>query len=63
HSERRRALTRKHEFDNRGQYCDLGCGVADVCQEQTASEVKLQFTARPGGDDAQVVRGNSPRRA
>jgi hypothetical protein len=31
--------------------------VADVYQEQTPSEVELQFTARPGGDDTQIVRG------
>jgi hypothetical protein len=30
---------------------------ADVYQEHAPSEVELQFTARPGGDDTQVVRG------
>ena len=33
---------------------------ADVYHEQTPSEVELQFTARPGGDDTQVVRGYVP---
>jgi hypothetical protein len=46
-----------------GKIVTLGEVVADVYQEQTPSEVELQFTARPGGDDAQVVRGYSPRRA
>lgn len=34
--------------------------VADVYQEQTPSEVGLQFTARSGGDDTQAVRGYVP---
>ncbi len=35
---------------------------ADVYQEQTPSEVDLQFTARPSGDDAQLVRNGEPQR-
>ena len=33
----------------------LGEVVADVYQEQTPSEVELQFTARPGGAPANVA--------
>ena len=43
-----------------GKIVTLGEVVADVYQEQTPSEIELQFTARPGGDDAQVVRGYFP---
>jgi hypothetical protein len=46
-----------------GKIVTLGEVVADAYEEQTPSEVELQFTARQGGDDAQVVRGYFPRRA
>ena len=42
-----------------GKIVTLGEVVADVYEEHTPSEVELQFTVRPGGDDAQVVRGYS----
>ena len=43
-----------------GKIVALGEVVANVYQEQPPSEVELQFTARPGGDDTQVVRGYVP---
>ena len=46
-----------------GKIVTLGEVVADLYEEQTPSEIELQFTARPGGDDAQVVVAISPRRA
>jgi hypothetical protein len=33
-----------------GKIVTLGEVVADVCEEQTPSQIELQFTARPGGD-------------
>ena len=42
-----------------GKIVTLGEVVADVYEEHTPSEVELQFTVRPGGDDAPVVRGYS----
>jgi fructokinase len=38
-----------------GKIVTLGEVVADVYQEQTSSEVELQFTARPGGAPANVA--------
>ena len=38
-----------------GKIVTLGEVVADVYQEQTPSEVELQFTARPGGAPANVA--------
>ena len=34
--------------------------MADLYEEQTPAEVELRFTARHGGDDAQVARGYFP---
>jgi len=34
-----------------GKIVTLGEVVADLYEEQTPSEIELQFTARPGGDD------------
>ena len=38
-----------------GKIVTLGEVVADVYEEQTPSEVELQFTARPGGAPANVA--------
>jgi hypothetical protein len=46
-----------------GKIVTLGEVVADVYQEQTPSEMELQFTARPGGDDARSSVAIPPRRA
>ena len=42
-----------------GKIVTLGEVVADAYEEQTV-RMELQFKARPGGDDAQVVRGYFP---
>ena len=47
-----------------GKIVTLGEVVADVYQEQTPSEVELQFTARPGGEvllAGRVVRDGEPQ--
>jgi hypothetical protein len=56
-------LTRKQELTTVGKIVTLGEVVADVYEEDTPSEVELQFTVRPGGDDAQASVAIPPRRA